>query len=183
MQRAIAARMMCSATLALLAGTGLAVADRAAAAVGDVQLASRAFGAGGAKALGNSSQPKLSPDGRFVTFVTTATNLDPSDTDGDVADVYVRDLQTGATTLVSRATGPGAAKANGVSGAPAVSSDGRFVVFVSDATNLAADKPDARVGVFVRDLQRATTTLVSRASTGAPADDDSGAPAISADGR
>ncbi|MDA0160451.1 hypothetical protein OM076_09250 [Solirubrobacter ginsenosidimutans] len=168
---------------ALLTGVVLLPAGSAAAAVGDLLLASRAGGATGVKGDGDSFEPRLSADGRFVVFATTATNLDPADTDAAVPDVYVRDLQAGVTTLVSRAVGPDGAKGDGASDAPAISADGRYVAFVSEAANLDPAKTDAAVpGVFLRDLREHTTTLVSRASDGATANADAAAPAISADG-
>jgi Tol biopolymer transport system component len=168
----------------VLAALLVSAADDGWAAAGDLQLASRASGPAGAKGDEASIEPKLSADGRFVAFVTTATNLDPADTDATVPDVYVRDLHAGVTTLVSRTDGADAVKGNAVSDAPAISADGRYVAFVSEATNLSPDKTDDGVAdVFVRDLQQHTTTLVSRSSSGEKGDSDSGSPAISADGR
>jgi Tol biopolymer transport system component len=169
---------------ALLAGAVLLPTASAAAAAGDLQLASRATGAPGLKGDGDSFEPRLSAGGRFVVFATTATNLDPADTDAAVSDVYVRDLQADVTTLVSRAGGPDGAKGDGASDAPAISADGRYVAFASEAANLDPAKTDGAVpGVFVRDLREHTTTLVSRAGDGAAANGGSAAPAISADGR
>jgi Tol biopolymer transport system component len=184
MPHVVSTRLRLAATLALLAGGSLVPAEAARAAVGDMQLASRSSGATGVKGDDHSSEPKLSANGRFVAFVTTATNLDPADVDAAVPDVYVRDLETGLTTLVSRADGPDGAKGDAVSDAPAISADGRYVAFVSEATNLSEDESDADVAdVFLRDLQQNTTTLVSRASDGMGGDAGSGSPAISADGR
>src|SRR5205823_6032296 len=98
-------------------------------------LVSRATGAAGAKGNGVSFDPSISADGRFVAFVSAASNLDPADTDTGV-DVFVRDLLANTTTLVSRATGAAGAKGNGVSFEPSVSADGRFVAFRSVASNL-----------------------------------------------
>ncbi len=154
-------RIRFSTTIALL--VAVLVPTGAAAAAGDMQLVSRASGATGVKGDNHSSEPKLSADGRFVAFATTATNLDPADTDAAVPDVYVRDVRTGGTTLVSRADGPDGAKGDGASDAPAISADGRYVAFVSEATNLNPAKTDgAFPDVFVRDLQLSTTALVSR---------------------
>jgi Tol biopolymer transport system component len=148
-----------------------------------VTLVSRASGAAGAKGNSFSAAPAISADGRFVAFVSFASNLNPDD-DNDI-DVFVRDVQTNTTTLVSRATGAGGAAGNGASHDPAISADGRFVAFWSFASNLHPDDGDATPDVFVRDLQRNTTTLVSRAggATGAKADAASASPTISADGR
>src|SRR5262249_8574251 len=126
----------------------------------------------------------LSSDGRFVAFDSGASNLDPADTDHNL-DVFVRDRQTNTTTLVSRASGTGGAKANNPSQDAAISADGRYVAFESFSTNLPPDANRGIEQVFVRDLQTNTTTLVSRASgANAPeGDDESDSPAISADGR
>jgi Tol biopolymer transport system component len=151
---------------------------------GTTTLASRAAGAAGAKGNGFSFFSALSADGRFVAFMSDASNLHPDDPDGS-DDVFVRDLQASTTTLVSRATGATGAKSNGLADFPAVSADGRFVAFTSNATNLHPDDTDTTGDVFVRDLQASTTTLVSRATgaSGAKANDGSFDPTISADGR
>ena len=87
----------------------------------------------------------------------------------------------GSTTRVSTATGSG--QANGRSFVPAMSADGRFVAFYSDASNLVTGDTNGARDVFVRDLQMSETTRVSVSSAGAEANGDSFAPAISADGR
>ncbi len=147
-------------------------------------LVSRASGVGGAKGDGESLSPAISGDGRFVAFGSTASNLDPADADA-IPDIYVRDLQTGTTTLVSRAGGATGVKGDGDSGAPAISSDGRYVAFASEASNLDPPDGDAAVDVFVRDLETNTTTLVSRAAgeAGAKGNAASFYPALSGDGR
>jgi Tol biopolymer transport system component len=146
-------------------------------------LVSRAGGANGAKSNGLNDEPAISADGRSVAFFSTATNLDPADTD-TTGDIYVRDLQAGTTTLVSRAGGAAGAKANQVSITPAMSGDGRYVTFNSFANNL---DPDAVLPgtseIYVRDLQQNNTTLVSRAAGAAGATADGARPVISTDGR
>jgi Tol biopolymer transport system component len=148
----------------------------------ETTLVSRASGAAGAK----SNQPSawtiaISPDGRFVAFATSGSNLAPEQP--TVTQVYLRDRQTETTTLVSRATGAGA-PAGLSAGFPAISTGGRYVAFATRA-KLGPDDHDTRWDVYVRDLARATTALVSRASgkTGADGGGDSRDPAISADGR
>ena len=150
-------------------------------------LVSRADGAGGAKANLESGFPALSADGRHVAFTSRASNLDPTDTDTR-SDVYVRDLLTGETSLVSRADGAGGAKANGDSAIDgvALSADGRNVAFSSRASNLDPADPDRTEDVFVRDLQTHRTTLASRADgvAGAKGNGISDlAGSLSADGR
>jgi Tol biopolymer transport system component len=171
-------------SLAAMTAAALAVgAGGASAATDDLQLVSRAGGAAGAKGNHGSTAAALAPGGRFVAFSSNATNLHADDADA-LADVFVRDLQTGALELVSRASGAGGAKGNASSGVPSISADGRFVVFASNATNLVAEDTDPASDVFVRDLVANTTTLVSRsASAGVKANADSFTPAISADGR
>ena len=147
-------------------------------------LVSRASGASGAKGNDHSFRPSISADGRYVAFESRATNLVPDDTD-DGADIYVRDLQEDATTLVSRADGVTGTKANNFSHHPSISADGRWVAFDSSATDLDPADPDGTEDVFARDLEASTTTLVSRApgASGVKGDDNSRNPSISADGR
>ena len=124
----------------------------------------------------------ISADGRYVAFDSYATNLVPGDTGGRL-NVYRRDRQTGTTSLVSASvTG---APANGSSGGVAVSGDGRYVVFTSDASDLVSGDTNHTDDVFVRDLSTGTTSLVTVASDGGPANGQSSSSslAISPDGR
>jgi Tol biopolymer transport system component len=108
---------------------------------------------------GFAFDPSISADGRFVTWAARPT------VDGrarsDRATVWLHDRTTGATTLVSRATGADGATADGASVEPAVSADGTRVVFTSTAGDLDRRKPEGLTGVFVRDLRAGTTTLLS----------------------
>jgi Tol biopolymer transport system component len=114
----------------------------------------------GAAADGGSSQPSLSADGRYVAFSSGATNLVPGDANG-IADIFVHDLVSGRTTRVSVGPGPveaaaaTAAQRAGGSFAPSVSSDGRYIAFESDATNLVPGDTNGVRDVFVRDRQPA----------------------------
>lgn len=112
----------------------------------------------GAEANGASAEPDLSSDGRLVVFTSRADNLVRGDTNGS-HDVFVRDMVTGATTLVSRALRE--VSADGRSSAPAISADGRFVTFSSDASNLVAGDRNRRQDVFRRDLLTHHTKLIS----------------------
>jgi Tol biopolymer transport system component len=173
--------------LASSLGLALALAPAASAAKDDLDLVSRATGATGAKGNDLSWTPSISADGRFMAFQSEASNLHPDDPDGGLPgrDVFVRDLDANTTALVSRAGGPAGAKGDSESGSPTISADGRFVAFVSSASNLHPDDTDETSDIFVRDLQTNTVTLVTRASgaTGAKGDGGSFYPAISADGR
>jgi Tol biopolymer transport system component len=93
----------------------------------------------------------------------------------------VRDRQSGKTELVS--VGVGGAPANSYSESPAISGDGRFVAFGSEASNLVPWDTMYSSDVFVRDRRTGKTELVSVAADGAPADGWSDSPSISADGR
>jgi Tol biopolymer transport system component len=150
---------------------------------GVTTLVSRASGADGAAAEYDAADPSISADGRYVAFSSSAESLSPDD--AAITDVFVRDLATATTVLVSRASGPGGAAGDAESFAPSISADGRHVVFESHADNLSAGEtaPDANA-IFVRDLDSGATELISRASgpAGAVAGEAYG-PSISADGR
>ncbi len=135
---------------------------------------------GGAQANGSSSRASVSADGRFVAFASDATNLVTGDTNG-TADIFVRDLQTGTTSRVSVATG--GAQGNGACYFLAISGDGRYVAFDSEAPNLVSGDTNGTRDVFVRDVQAGTTIRVSIGPDGAQGNSSSQAPAISADGR
>ena len=90
----------------------------------------------------------ISADSHFIAFVSEASDLVPNDTNGQ-PDVFVRDLQAGTTALVS-GNQAGTASGNGRSEVPVISADGRFVAFVSRASDLAADDNNDRRDVFVR---------------------------------
>ena len=92
-------------------------------------------GAAGTAADADSFSPALSADGRYVAFASMATNLSATDRNDD-SDIYIHDVTTGATTMVS-ATARGEA-ANSGSRRPALSADGRLVVYQSVASNLGS---------------------------------------------
>jgi Tol biopolymer transport system component len=92
-------------------------------------------GMDGRAAVGASYAPALSADGRYVAFTSRAGNLAPNDHNQDT-DVFLRDLATGTTSLVS-ATFQGAS-ANAASDRPALSANGRWVVYQSLASNLGS---------------------------------------------
>ena len=105
---------------------------------------------------GMSTDPAISGDGRYVAFSSSADNLVPGDTN-KAQDVFVRDLQAGTTTLVSVST-DGVNPGNGDSFSPVISADGRYVLFHSKASNLAAGSFGSGVeNLFFRDLQTGTT--------------------------
>ena len=101
-----------------------------------------------------SAAPSNSSDGRYVAFESSATNLVAGDTNTK-PDVFVHDRQTGATTRVS--VDSFAAEGDDRSAVPSISSDGRYVAFESDATNLVGVGNDnnGAPDIFVDDLQAA----------------------------
>ncbi len=111
----------------------------------------------------NSSSGLVSADGRYVVFESDATDLVVGDTN-NATDIFQRDLQTGTTTLISVSTAGN--KGNGASVYPVMTPDGRYVAFLSYASNLASNDTNGIADVFVRDTVAGTTTLVSVGATG-----------------
>jgi hypothetical protein len=137
-------------------------------------------GPAGEPGLGASGHPSLSGDGRRVAFESAAANLVAGCTAAG-PQVFVRDLETLVTHCVSR--GSGGVAANGPSGAPALSRDGRVVVFESDATNLTREGCVTGVRqVFRHDLGSGETRCVSRTAGGAAGTLASGGPAVNRTG-
>ncbi len=130
---------------------------------------------------GVGGDPSISGDGERVAFTTgTATNLFPGDV-GNAADVVVRDIAAGTTTLVSQNSQ--GQQSNGTTERPAISADGRVVAFeaVLDATNLFPGDDNATNDIVVRDLAAGTTTAASVAADGKVLGGN--IPDISGDGR
>jgi Tol biopolymer transport system component len=150
------------------------VRDRAA---GTVSLASVA--SNGTLADGPSRAPSLSTTGRYVAFLSTATNLVAGDTNG-FEDAFVHDRVAGTTTRVDIANDGSEANAP-VLGAR-MSGDGSAVVFWTAASNLVPNDTNGAVDVFVRDVVASTTTRVSVDDSGAQANGDSRNAAIDGSG-
>jgi hypothetical protein len=119
--------------------------------------------ANGTQANAACSSPKLSGDGRYVTFRSGANNLVPNDTN-NFPDIFVKDLVTGALEIVS-VSNMGLI-GNGSSAEPDISADGRFVVFDSNATNLVPGDTNGVTDIFFRDRLLGTTSILSRSSAG-----------------
>jgi Tol biopolymer transport system component len=130
---------------------------------------------------GNSTLPAVSADGRVVAFQTSASNLGGGCAPG-FFQVYVHDRATGALSCVSRVPG-GGAQGNGNSNDPALSADGRIVVFESVASNLVAGCGNAIAQIVVHDRATGALTCVSRDPNGTQGTANSIDPAVSADGR
>jgi len=136
---------------------------------------------------GKSDRPVISGDGRYVAFYSDADNLVAGDNNA-MRDVFVYDRTDGSMVRISvSSTG---AEGNADSSRPAISSDGRFIVFYSDADNLVAGDTNALRDIFLHDRDpdgngsfdtAGTTILVTNGTTG-PSDGASSSPAISGDG-
>jgi hypothetical protein len=137
-------------------GSDIFVRDRA---TGEILLVSgNADGTG----TGNSSsvQPSISADGSLVAFQSEASDLATGDTNG-VTDVFLHDLLTSETRLVSAANG-GVGSANGISDSPEITPDGRFVVFRSKARNLTAKTfSDSYFKLYACDTTTGTNVVFS----------------------
>jgi Tol biopolymer transport system component len=164
---------------ALLLGLS-AITSLAQSAPGDTELITVRL-PGQATGSGPSESSRISASGRYVVFVSHAADLVAGDTNV-ASDVFWRDQQTGIIERISVSSGSGA-QANALSLDPSVSSDGRYVAFVSYASNLVANDSNATADIFVRDRALATTTRLN-ANLGTPQPDGDGLdPVISADGR
>lgn len=130
---------------------------------GTVMVSVAADGSGGGN--GRSSFAQFAGSTNQIVFASTASNLVPGDTNG-VEDVFLRDLSTGSTRLLSAA--PDGAFGNGASSSPLVVA-GRWVVFESMASNL---DPAASLGLlqsYIHDLSTGRTELAARGVSGADA--------------
>ncbi len=123
----------------------------------------------------------VSRNGRFVAFLSQATNLVPGDTNG-LPDLFVRDRLLGTTERVNVSSA--GAQANGISGSgPTISSDGRFVAFASLASNLVEGDTNLHPDVFVHDRRLDTTRRISVGPLGIEANGASAEPDISENGQ
>jgi Tol biopolymer transport system component len=144
-------------------------------------------GSAGAEGNDDSAFPAISANGRFVAFLSLASNLVRGDTNHR-ADVFVHDRKRGKTTRVG-VSSTGAEANDGSIWLPAISDNGRVVAFFSRSTNLVPNDHNGIADFFVRDLKRGQTTRVSVSSTGAEQTPGPGAeqlgivPALSHNGR
>lgn len=139
-------------------------------------------GDGGSSGNDYSEAPSISPDGRYVAFVSSATNLvEGFNTITDPQQIFLRDTETGTTVPIS-------VSYDGVSGDwyssdPSASEDGKYVAFSSRATNLIDYHVTSDRQIFLRDTEDEITELISSNTEGFYGDGDSFHPSISADGR
>jgi hypothetical protein len=145
----------------------------------------------GAQADGVSVLPSMSATGRFVAFSSDATNLVAGDTNGE-RDIFLRDRDTdgdgvfdepSAVSTVRVSVGVSGVESNGFSNSSKVSADGRYVVFLSGATNLVGGVTAATGRIYRRDMSTGETVLVSANAAWQPADGGCSEFASSADAR
>jgi Tol biopolymer transport system component len=156
-------------------------ADLATGAIRRISVSTR-----GSEAAGDSFNPAISPDGRYVSFASTAANLVRGDRNRR-PDVFLADLRRGRViervSVDSRGRGQNRAVVPPFTQISDVSAGGRFVVFDSDATNLVRPDRNRDTDVFLRDRRRDRTVRVSLSSRNEEATNDSFAPSISPGGR
>ena len=133
---------------------------------------------------GSSFSAVVSADGRYVAFTSTS-DLDPSSASAqrrplNVGNIFLRDRETHVTRRIS--TGRDGHSGNAASYGAAISGDGRYIAFVSRATNLVPGDGNQFPDVFLHDVQSRTTTLVSRSVSGGSANGPSRNPAVSTNG-
>src|ERR1022692_3473934 len=135
---------------------------------------------------GDSGLSIISPDGRFVLFASAANNLTLMNNNLSVLpcrfNVFLRDNLASTTTLVS-INQSGAGGGNGDSFPAGISTNGRFALFESSASDLVANDTNNASDIFVRDMINGTTTLASVSPTGGSANGTSRGSVLTADGR
>ena len=136
----------------------------------------------GLEANNNSSSPRISDDGRYVVFASFANNLSSIAT-GGIRQVYIKDMDTGDVSLVSRDT-TGSFVADNVSANPDVSNDGRYVVFESSASNLSSLSNNGLTQIYRKDMTDDSIAMISRnTSQSAGGAGNSNRPRMSSDAR
>jgi Tol biopolymer transport system component len=135
----------------------------------------------GAKGNKLSSTPTLSANGRYVAFMSEASNFVSGDTNGK-SDIFVRDLQDKLTSRVSVASNGTQANLTSLL-PPSISADGRYVAFMSNASNLVSGDSNNVADVFLHDRLKKLTTRVSAATNSKQGNGSSRFVSINADGR
>ncbi len=114
---------------------------------------------------GQSYNPVISADGRYVAFESGANSLVTGETNG-AYDIFVRDLVNGTTARVPVSSLGTQAENGSCSMQPSISGDGQFIAFTSSAANLVADDTNNDPDIFLHDRQTGTTTRLSRNTAG-----------------
>jgi Tol biopolymer transport system component len=149
---------------------------------GETTLVDRVSGAAGAVLSRGAEASSISADGRYVAFTARVENLeDPSGDHSETVNSigYVRDMTTGTTTAISRASGASGAIADEPAEGLSLSPDGRTVTFASRADNLVPDAGNGWEQVYLRNLETEITTLVSQNALGEQGDRSSALATVS----
>ncbi len=136
--------------------------------------------ADGTQGNNSSSRPSITDDGRYVVFYSSASNLVPDDTNGR-GDVFLTDLTAGTIERISVAAD--STQGNNSSSGVSITTDGRYVVFYSSASNLVPDDTNSTGDIFLKDLTTGSIQLVSVAADGTQGSSRSFDPSITTDGR
>ncbi|WP_287382488.1 Ig-like domain-containing protein, partial [Methanobacterium sp.] len=134
----------------------------------------------GAEGNGDSSQPNISADGRYVVFTSYASNLVLGD-NNSCQDIFIRDRLSGTTQIITKSFEGGGTIDQSFD--PSINADGRYVVFTSYASNLVPNDVNERADIFLWDRATSSISRVSVTPSGGEANGDSSQPSISADGR
>jgi Tol biopolymer transport system component len=179
-------RFVVKTTIALISSIMLGTLALAAGATTPPTTARVSVSSAGAQGDRDTYAAGISANGRYVLLNSQARNLVRGDTN-DRFDVFVRDRTTGRTSRVSVSSSGAQAQPGrdpfGGSTEGAISANGRWVVFTSDASNLVRGDTNRARDVFLHDRVTGATTRVSVSSSGRQANGYSESPAISADGR
>jgi Tol biopolymer transport system component len=133
----------------------------------------------GAQGNGHSDNPVISPEGTFVAFQSSASNLVPGDNNG-LDDIFIRDLLTGVTSRVSSNIFGGDADGGSIN--PSISENGRYAAFQSSAGNLVLGDFNNAADIFVYDSVTGDIYLASIDNNGIQGNGSSMNPSISEDG-
>lgn len=128
-----------------------------------------------------SIRPSISGDGRYVAFMSLATNLVENSDNNHQLDVFVHDRNEKTTELVSVSVDGTAGNTKSLN--PVISTDGVHIAFESFANNLIENDTNENADIFVRNIIEKNTEVVSLSTTGQQANHGSASPAISSDGR
>lgn len=134
----------------------------------------------GNQANGGSWGPKISGNGKYIVYYSNATNLVSGDTNG-YTDIFRYSVSSGVTELVS--TSSAGVQANQQSFAPDIDSEGRFVVFTTQSTNLDITDTNSSYDIVLKDMSSGTATYVSQSDAGVLSNGNSTSARISCDGR
>lgn len=117
---------------------------------------------------GKAGNAVISGNGRYIAFTNDSTNLvaGQTDTNADM-DLFLYDRTNGSIVLISHSAGSNTTASNNGVRSMAISDDGRFVVYTSEATNLVTGQTDANGGldVFLWDRNAGTSKLLSHSSS------------------